>query len=155
MMNPIYPTARQFQQSVELIQGSVESERADAMFYDWLVNNIPTQNLTQNEVQSIRETIMSIKADELSHNNIFKNMYKQLTKRDAAVEEEMFIPPASFMEGIHKALNGELDAVKKYRIIMSGLPNNYYRDQVFNILTDELRHGSLYNYINTLVLNAQ
>jgi len=154
-MNPVYPTAKQFQQSVELIQSSVEGERADAMFYDWLVNNIPTQNLTQNEVESIRETIMSIKADELSHNSMFKNMYKQITKREAIVKDEMFIPPASFIEGINKALNGELNAVKKYRTIMEGLPSNYYRDKVFNILTDELRHGSLYNHIYTTVLSAQ
>ena len=45
---------------------------------------------------------------------------------------------------------GELNAVKTYREIMEGLPSLYHRDQVFNILSDELRHGNLYNYIYTV-----
>jgi rubrerythrin len=74
---------------------------------------------------------------------------------DAKPEEEEFVPPENIVEGILKALNGELNAVKKYREIMNGMPNLYFRDKVFNILTDELRHGSLYNYIYTTVLDAQ
>ena len=42
---------------------------------------------------------------------------------------------------------GEFEATKKYREIMSALPNNYYRDTVFNILSDELIHVSIYIYI--------
>jgi rubrerythrin len=47
---------------------------------------------------------------------------------------------------------GEFEATKKYREIMSALPNNYYRDTVFNILSDELVHGSLYKYIYTNIV---
>lgn len=35
---------------------------------------------------------------------------------------------------------------------MGGMPNLAYRDMVFNILSDELRHANLYNYIYTTVL---
>ena len=37
--------------------------------------------------------------------------------------------------------------MEKYRIIRAGIPGKYYRDMVFEILTDELKHADKYNYI--------
>ncbi len=155
MFNYSYPTSKSFINSVNLMQQSVEGEKSDALFYEWLINNIPTDILTKKQSKSIKDTIESIREDEMSHNKMFKKMYKQLTGIDASPVEEEFIPPGNFTEGILKALNGELNAVKRYRQIMNGMPNLYFRDHVFNILTDELRHASLYNYIYTTVLDAQ
>ncbi|MHC1747586.1 MAG: ferritin family protein [Cellulosilyticaceae bacterium] len=147
----MYPTTEQFKESIKLIESSVEGEKSDAMFYEWLIENIPTKNLTPNQVKDITTTIEGIKTDEMAHNQTFKKLYKQFTKKNAMPEEEVFVPPSSFEEGIVKALNGELTAVTKYRKILAGLPNNYYRDQVFDILTDELRHANLYNWIYTTI----
>ncbi|MDK2562556.1 ferritin-like domain-containing protein [Romboutsia sedimentorum] len=155
MFNYNYPTSKSFINSVNLMQQSVEGEKSDALFYEWLINNIPTDILTKKQSKSIKDTIESIREDEISHNKMFKQMYSQLTGIDAAPVEEEFIPPENFIEGIIKALNGELNAVKRYRQIMNGMPNLYFRDNIFNILTDELRHASLYNYIYTTVLDAQ
>ena len=155
MFNYNYPTSQSFMNSINLMQQSVEAEKSDALFYEWLINNIPTDILTKSQAKEIKDTIISIREDEISHNKMFKKMYKQLTGMDAKPVEEEFVPPENFVEGILKALNGELNAVKRYREIMNGMPNLYFRDNVFNILTDELRHGSLYNYIYTTVLDAQ
>ena len=35
----------------------------------------------------------------------------------------------------------------KDRAIMQGIHNLAYRDMIFNILSDEIRHANLYNYI--------
>lgn len=151
MYNQRYPTRDQMIKSIALIKDSIEGEKADAMFYEWLIDNIPKDTITPIEAKNIQSTIESIREDELGHNKVYKKMYKELTGKDAVVPDEEFIPPNSFKEGVQKALEGELNAVKKYRQIMVGLPNNYYRDQVFSIITDELRHGSLYNYIYTTI----
>lgn len=37
--------------------------------------------------------------------------------------------------------------MEKYRIIREGLPSRYYRDIVFKILSDEIKHAIKYNYI--------
>lgn len=153
MFNYNYPTSKSFIKSVNLIQDSVEGEKSDALFYEWLINNIPTDILTQKQAKSIKDTIESIREDEMSHNKMFKTMYQQLTGVEANPTETEFVPPENFTEGILMALNGELNAVKRYRTIMNGMPNLYYRDIVFNILTDELRHANLYNYIYTTILN--
>lgn len=148
-----YPSQRQFMEAVNLIGQSVEGERADAQFYQWLIDNVPTEGLTERQANEIVGVIESIRDDEMGHNKVWKQMYRDFTGREARPKEEEFEPPESFEEGIKKALFGELNAVKRYRQIMSGLPNNYYRDKAFNILTDELRHGNLYNYIYTTVLH--
>lgn len=149
-MRQTYPSTAQFKEAINLINSSIEGEKADAMFYEWLLQNIPT-DLEEAKRMDIAQTIQGIANDEKLHNEIFKSMYRQLTGNEAIVEEETFQPPANFTEGIIRALKGEMEAVRKYRKIMAGLPDNSYRDQVFSILTDELRHGVLYNYIYTTI----
>lgn len=149
--NWIYPNPIQLQNSINLIGKSIESEKKDSMFYQWLIDNIPADSLSSKQVEEIRKIIESIRDDELGHNKTYKKMYYQLTGMKITPEEEQFIIPNSFKEGISTAMMGELNAVKTYREIMNGLPSLYYRDQVFNILSDELRHSSLYNYIYTII----
>lgn len=38
---------------------------------------------------------------------------------------------------------------------MFGLPNYYYRDALFSIITDELNHGTLLNYVYTKLIRIQ
>ncbi|GAA0713039.1 hypothetical protein GCM10008904_26870 [Paraclostridium ghonii] len=149
MYNWIYPNPMQLQNSINLIASSVEDERSASEFYKWLIDNIPTEKLSTRQSTKIKKIIESIRDDELNHNNMFKKMYTQITGKEAIPEEEAFIPPKSFRLGIEEAMEGELNAVKKYREIIEGLPSPYYRDKVFNILSDELRHANLYNFIYT------
>ena len=151
-MRQTYPSTAQFKEAVNLINSSIENEQADAMFYTWLIQNIPT-SLEENKKVDIAQTIQGIANDEKLHNEILRSMYRQLTSEEPQVQasEETFQMPNSFEDGIVKALNGEVEAVRKYRKIMAGMPDNSYRDQVFSILTDELRHGILYNYIYTTI----
>lgn len=49
---------------------------------------------------------------------------------------------------------GELRVVEKYRN-RAGMPYRYYRDMVFEILTDEFKHASKYNFIMNLELKRK
>lgn len=130
------------QKSLELIKEAVSGEREDELFYDYLISVAPNQQ-EKNIIASIRD-------DEKKHNMMFRRIYKDLTGMEVEVEaEEEFEKPASYVEGIKRALFGELKAVEKYRVIRQGLPNRYYRDMLFEIITDELKHSSLYNYLYT------
>lgn len=154
-MRQTYPSTAQFKEAVNLINSSIENEQTDAMFYTWLIQNIP-RNLEESKRVDIAQTIQGIANDEKLHNEILRSMYRQLTSTEPQVPapEEAFQMPNSFEEGIVKALKGEVEAVRKYRKIMAAMPDNSYRDQVFSILTDELRHGILYNYIYTTIQNT-
>lgn len=131
-----------FQQSLALIAEAVQGEKEDQIFYDYLISLAPTQEQI--------EIITSIRNDEIKHNQWFKQMYQALTGNEAvSTPQAQFVPPASYGEGIKKAFFGELKAMEKYRVIREGLPYREYRDIVFEILTDEMKHAQLYNYILT------
>lgn len=130
------------QQSLKMIAEAVYGEKGDQVFYDYLISKAPTQQQ--------KDIITWIRNDEVRHNQLFKNMYKSLTGQEVAIAQEAeFIPPASYEEGITKAMLGELRAMERYRVIRQGLPSRYYRDIVFEILTDEMKHANLYNFILT------
>ncbi len=144
--NQVY-AQQAFQQSLKLIAEAVQGEKEDQIFYDYLISNAPTQEQ--------KEIITTIRNDEIRHNQLYKKMYKELTGQDVTLDnDEEFLPPASFEQGIKKAILDEMKAMEKYRVIQQGLQHRYHRDIVFEILTDELKHGSLYNLIFSGILTG-
>ncbi|PID15337.1 rubrerythrin [Sporosarcina sp. P34] len=130
------------QKSLTLIFEAVQGEKEDRLFYEYLISVAPTQE--------DKEIISSIRDDEIRHNIMFKKMYKDFTGQEVLdVTEESFKKPASYVDGIQQALFGELKAVEKYREIRKGLPDRQNRDVVFEILTDELKHATKYNFLYT------
>lgn len=131
------------QRCLELIKESVQGEKNDELFYNYLINTAPT-----DEEKMI---ITSIRNDEIKHNKMFRAIYKYFTNKDiTASEDETFQRPASYIDGIRVALFGELSAVERYRDIKKCLPLGTFRDMLFEIITDEIKHGIKYNYIFTL-----
>lgn len=127
-------------EALALIEKAVKGEREDELFYDYLIRIAPT-----NEE---KEIIKSIRDDEIKHNKMFRKIYKDFTGKDITGEEvNEFEKPKSYIDGIKKALMGELRAVETYRKIRQGIPYTQYKEMLFEIITDELKHGIKYNYI--------
>lgn len=125
---------------------AVQGEREDEMFYDYLINQAPTSEE--------KEIISSIRDDERRHNRLFRSIYEELTgTKISEGQGENFEKPTSYLEGIKKALFGELKAVENYRVIKRNLPNQRDKDILFDIITDELKHAAKYNYLFTLNSN--
>lgn len=136
-------TYKTLEQALMLIYNAVQGEKEDELFYNYLVGIAPTQ-----EEKNI---IMSIRDDEKKHNQMFRKIYQDFTGQQIPQPREVnFMRPSSYIDGIKQALFGELGAVERYRDIRAGLPTRYYRDAVFEILTDELKHADKYNYILNL-----
>lgn len=134
------------EKSLEGIKAAVQGEREDELFYDYLISIAPTDDE--------KKIIASIRDDERGHNKMFRQIYRNITGVDVPPgTDEEFIKPISYLDGIKKALFGELDAVEKYREIRRGLPSTMYRDMLFNIITDEIKHSAKYNYLYTLNSN--
>jgi rubrerythrin len=133
------------EKALEGIKAAASGEREDELFYDYLISVAPTED-EKNIIASIRD-------DERGHNKMFRQIYKNITGvtlPPSSDSDEEFTKPASYLEGIKKALFGELAAVEKYRVIRMGLPTTMYRDILFNIITDEIKHSAKYNYLFTL-----
>lgn len=131
---------KSLQNALDLIRMAVQGEKNDELFYDYLISVAPTREEA--------DIISGIRDDEKKHNKMFREIYKYFTGNDLSSEgNEIMEKPASYIEGIRKAILGELKAMERYRDIRAGIPTRYYRDMVFEILTDELKHADLYNYI--------
>lgn len=143
-------TQEAFYKALDLMKEAVQDERADELLYDYLITVAPAQE-EKNIIASIRD-------DERNHRKWFKEIYLYYTDEEIESKNgEEFVKPVTYLDGISKAVFGELGALEKYRFIREGLPSRYYRDTVFRILTDEMKHATKYNYIlskNALKPNA-
>ncbi|MFC5652005.1 ferritin-like domain-containing protein [Paenibacillus solisilvae] len=121
---------------------AVQGEREDELFYQYLISFAPTQEE--------KEIIASIRDDERKHNQMSVKYTGIFTGQEVQIMNgEQFKRPATYVDGIKKELFGELRAVEKYRMIRQCLPQGIYRDMLFEIITDELKHASKYNYLFT------
>ncbi|WP_427847028.1 ferritin family protein [Clostridium folliculivorans] len=137
----------QLQAALENIKEAVQSEREDELFYEYLIGMAP--------IREEKDIIISIRDDERRHNKIFRKIYMDFTGKEVqAFGGETFQKPSSYIDGIKKALFGELRAVEKYRTIKRSLPIGPYRDMVSDIITDEIKNSSKYNYLFTLNSNV-
>jgi rubrerythrin len=125
-----------------LMQQAVAGESEDRLFYSWLIDQAPS-----NEDKKI---ITGIRDNEISHFGYFRQLYAELTGKEMPpVQGEKFIPPAGYCEGLARALQGEQNAVQKYRKILFAMQNRVHINILTEIITDEIRHGILYNYLYT------
>lgn len=126
--------------ALKLIQEAVAGETEDRMFYQYLIDNAPSAE--------DKEIISGIRDDEISHFNLFRQVYYQLTGQVLPPPQNVtFEKPANYCEGVKRALRGEQNAVRKYRRILYALQDRVQINILTGIITDEIRHGILYNYL--------
>ena len=126
--------------ALSLIQQAVAGEAEDRMFYTYLMDQAPSE--------ADREIISGIRENEISHYGWFRRIYHEITGR--LVPEapgEPFTPPANYCEGLEKAMMGEQAAVAKYREILYAMQSRVHINMLTQIITDEIRHGLLYNLL--------
>jgi len=135
-----YKYPENLQTALQYIREAVEGESEDRQFYEYLISVAPNE-ADKNIIRSIRD-------DEIRHFSLFRQVYYMLTGKILPQPKEVkFTKPASYCEGLKRALNGEQAAVKKYRGIYFALQDRTLMNVLFEIITDELRHGILYNYL--------
>lgn len=130
-----------FSQAVDMIRRAVGDERADEVFYDALIKMAPNDR--------DKEIITGIRDDERKHNRILRELYFNFTGQMIPVDSSNDSCESDFTykDGLEKALFGELEAVVKYRRIMGVMPSGNSYILLMSIMTDELRHSAMYNYL--------
>jgi len=162
MYQNIYPNPLQLQNSINLIQDTINAMEQDLLFYNWLSGKLPISELQTlpspnlEEIYDILEIIETLKNDNINNSNLLKEIYYQLTGTYANIEQGFyFVPPRDLFTGIYGSIVKSTKYVKQLGLIMFGLPNYYYRDALFSIITDELNHGTLLNYVYTKLIRIQ
>ncbi len=126
-----------------LLEEAVLGESEDQAFYKQLIALAPTS--TEKDI------ITGIRDDEISHYKQFRLIYHDLTGQEISKSTEFASDEQTlaYKANLRKALFGEIEAVKKYRVIRSELTMKIHRDMLFDIITDELTHMGKYNYLIT------
>ncbi|WP_304341531.1 hypothetical protein [Metaclostridioides mangenotii] len=162
MYQNIYPNPIQLQNSINLIQDTINSMEQDLLLFNWLSDRIPISQLqtlpspNAEELNDIIEIIESLKNDFINNSNLLKEIYYQLTGTHAIIEQGyFFVPPRDLFTGIYDSIVKTTKYVKQLRLIMFGLPNYYYRDALFSIISDDLNHGTLLNYVYSKLIRIQ
>lgn len=128
------------QNALVLIQQAVSSEKKDSLFYTFLLNNAPSY-------EDIK-IINGIREDEINHNKMFISLYYDITSKEVPpIDGEEFIEPNSYCEGLKFAILGEQESIQSYRQILYAMQMPVHINMLTEIITDEIRHGSLYNYL--------
>jgi rubrerythrin len=127
-----------------LIIDALQKERVDELNYNYLIENAPTQEEA--------DIIASIRDDDRLHRQWYRDIVRYYTNQEVEINDEAygFTEPSSYLDGIKNSMFDELSDMAKYRIIREGLPSRFLRDVVLRILTDEMKHATLYNYIITI-----
>lgn len=146
-----------FSQAVNLIRQSVADEREDELFYEGLIRKAQTEQE--------KEIISGVRDDERKHNRILRELYFSFTGQMVQMSDMqpmMGMPGVqgsnegsqkvsndgmSYKAGLEKALFGELESVVKYRRIMGVMPSGSSYTLLMSIMTDEIRHSAMFNYL--------
>lgn len=133
----------ELKEAIELIKKSIDDEKKHKKFYDLLVS------LTNNKEDI--DIINSIIVDKKRHNEMLKKIYFELTENKLVEDrkDDFKDNMLNYRKNLEKALMDELDAIKKYRKIMAAMPDKKKYSVIMEILTDELRHANLYNFLIT------
>ena len=127
-------------EALELIREAIKGETQDRLFYQYLLDNAPA--LLDKEI------LEEIRDNEIKHAKLFRQLYFELTGKTIKPDENVsFEKPRTYCDGLRGALMGETSAVKKYRRILAAMKNRKYINMMVEIITDELRHASLYNLL--------
>jgi len=125
-----------------LIQQALAGETEDRLFYSWLIENAPSDE--------DKQIISGIRDNEIGHYALFKQLYSEITGvMPQQVQGEQFVIPENYCAGLSRALLGEQNAVVRYRNILYAMEFREHINMMIEIITDELRHGILYNYLYT------
>lgn len=136
----VFRIPQNLENALTLIQEALTGESEDRAFYTYLSENAPDEEA--------REIINGIRDNEINHFDLFRRLYFDITGEILPENNNgEFEPPENFCDGIKRALLGEQNAVQKYRQILYAMRPRIHINIMIEIITDEIRHGILYNYL--------
>ena len=127
--------------ALELIKESVKEEKQTEMFFENLILKAPDENA--------KDILSNIRDDNKKHNEILRFVYSNISGEvlDNPDEKIVELKETSYHDDLESAFLKDVSAVKKYRKIMGAMPTSRMHTLIMSILTDILRHASLYNYL--------
>ncbi len=128
-------------EALRLMENALEGETGDKLFYQYLIS-------AAKDAED-KKVISGIRDDEMKHYKLFRQLLYELSGNmpELPAVGQVFEKPASYGAGLRRALMGEQNAVTYYRRILYAMKDKRHINMMTEIITDELRHLGLYNYL--------
>lgn len=124
----------------KLILDYMSDELADSDFYKILASTVKEKD--------VEEILRNISIDEEKHYKILKKIYESITGQPANVTD--FTPEElsdNIFLNLDKRVMEELNAVENYRSLMFALSEQWIRDYLTEIYTDEQNHAAKLSFL--------
>ncbi len=136
----IFEYPQNLENALSLIQQAVSGEKEDIDYYNYLIDIAPSEE--------DKQIISSIRNDEMKHYNMFIQIYCDITGHPVPQGiEEPFIAPPTYCDGLKTAIFGENTAIMEYPQILYAMQPRVHINMLTGIISDEIRHGILLNYL--------
>ena len=124
----------------KLILDYMSDELADSDFYKILASTVKEKD--------VEEILRNISIDEEKHYKMLKKIYESITGQPANVTD--FTPEElsdNIFLNLDKRVMEELNAVENYRSLMFALSEQWIRDYLTEIYTDEQNHAAKLSFL--------
>lgn len=136
---------QQLEKVIENVKLAAQQEDEYESFYNWLITIAPNKEEA--------EIITKIRDETRKHYQFFKKMYKQFIGVELPDNPQSYISSESYLDSIKRALRFEIGATEGYKTLRNALsPMSPYRDELLNIIIDELNHADKFIYL--FILNS-
>ncbi len=135
-----YNTRTNLEAALITIGRLAEVDAADRALDDHLFDAAPCEE--------DRGIIAGIRDDKTKRFKLFRQLYYDITGEKLPREKAAAVQlPASYGEGLAKALMDVQSAVRAYKNVLYAMRSRRHVNLVTEIITDALRHLGLYNYL--------
>ena len=125
---------------LDLIVKAMKAERHDTVKYKIMME------MTDNA--DVKKQTKIAYDDELKHYQMFRQIYYKLSGKVVNIplpnEVEKY---DNIIDAVKSSIEGENEAVDLYRDIYALIPNQYIKNIVFEVITDEIEHANRFVYL--------
>ncbi|SHJ95672.1 Rubrerythrin [Clostridium cavendishii DSM 21758] len=144
--NRLPSSYKSLEASLSIIKQAIQNQTKFEFLYNYLISVAPSE-----EEKNI---ITQIRNDEIKHNKYFTEIYQFYTNQliNCPINIQ-FKKPQFYVYGLIISEISELKKLEQYKDISVAIPDIYYKDMIFEIITDNIIHLGKYDYL--LLINKQ
>ena len=153
MFKNFYRDPIEQENTIDLLAESVSIKEKHLQIFQWLDDQVMISNLSPIPSLSLSDAnvviiiLGYIRDEELKHFYLLQNLYFKLTGSYPPLFTGVYYPPNNLWIGLQYAISENLECINRYQRIINGLSSIDDINVISNIISDELRHLDLYNYL--------
>jgi rubrerythrin len=124
---------------LQLVLKAIFNERKAQLFYR-ILSDRSTTAFQKEQVNHALD-------DEIKHERMLIQLYTTLTGQAPQVPHPGPQELADYQEGLKEAFRDELEAAEAYRMMMLMTHLQWVRDQLFELMTDEMEHAQRFTFL--------